>query len=129
MMYGNMPLYPSLSPGCCDDACVRVPLFNEGRPPAQGLPPVGELQRVALENPCRPGEWAEVLLGVDACGNLALCVRRDECGCRPACPPRPFREPDRPKCPPPACRPRPRPCPPPRPGCRRGRLYGAWDNG
>ena len=110
MMYGHMPLYPRLGNPCGDDACVRVPLFGDGCRPPQALPPVAELKRVPLENPCCPGEWAEVLLGVDACGNLALCVRRDE-GChRAPCPP-----PDRP------------PCPPPRTRCRRGRLYGNWD--
>ena len=73
------------------------------------MPDACACRRVTIENPCRPGEVAEVLLGVDDCGNLVVCVKRD---CRPPC------EPLRP----------PRPCPPPRPprdGCR-GRLYGTW---
>lgn len=116
MLYGQMPLYPALGPDCRDDTCVRVPMFGGGSAPGPGMPPVAELRRVTLENPCRPGEWAEVTLGVDACGNLAVCVRRDD-----RCPPPRPRRP----CPPPdPCR----PCPPPRPHCRRGRLYGDWDN-
>ncbi len=117
MYYETMPLYPALRPGCDRESCVRVPMFDGNRcPPC----PDGELRqcrRVTMENPCCPGERAEVLLGLDACGNLVVCVRRD--------PPRDCdREP---------CRPRPRPnrclpescCPPPRPRCG-GRLYGTW---
>lgn len=129
MMYGQMPLYPALGDGCGGDACVRVPLFGEGPRAARSLPPVGDVRRIVLENPCCPGEWAEVILGVDACGNLALCVRRDD-GCgrsRPPCPPADGCRPAPAKCPPPDCRPWP-PCPPPRPRCRKGRLYGDWDN-
>ena len=119
MMYDGMPLYPSLRPGRDGQACVRVPLFDDGRP-GHGLPD-GDCRwrQVTIENPCRPGERAEVLLGVDGCGNLMVCVRREaDCDCRP---PRP--------CPPPRpCL--PEPCPPPcrpRPRCGgRGRLYGTW---
>ena len=48
-------------------------------------------RRVTIENPCRPGEVAEVLLGVDDCGNLVVCVKRDWSRERPSRPPRPAR--------------------------------------
>ena len=112
----DMPLYPAMRPDGDREACVRVPVFGGcgrwggGRPAA-----ACRYRRVDIENPCRPGEWAEVLLGVDECGNLTVCVKRGpgrDCDCRPECPP----EPRRPH----------RPCPPP-PRCdRRGRLYGSW---
>ena len=117
MMYGNMPLYPGMPPE--DGACVKVPLFDGGHagPPR---PPVQACKRVALENPRCPGEWVEVLLGVDACGSLTVCVHREP-DCRPAPPCRPS----------PSCRPNPPCCLPPRPPeprrcCPRGRLYGSW---
>ena len=120
MYYENMPLYPRLGPGCERDACVRVPVFGGGPgEPGRGPDPQS-WRRVTIENPCRPGECAEVMLGVDDCGNLVMCVRRDPdraCDCRPR---RPACRQARP-CP-------PHPCPPPvqpREGCR-GRLYGSW---
>ena len=120
MVYENMPLYPRLGWDGGRDGCVRVPVFGESRCGAGRLPDECACRRVTIENPCRPGELAEVLLGVDDCGNLVVCVKR---ACRPPCePPRPPR-PCNP-CPPPPCT----PCPPPRPrrdGCR-GRLYGSW---
>ena len=72
---------------CDPGACVRVPLFGGDKccGPASAC-----CQRVILENPCRPGECAEVLLGVDDCGNLTICVRRDsrwDCSCAPSCAP------------------------------------------
>ena len=124
MMYDGMPLYPSLRPGRDGQACVRVPLFDDGRPGHGLLDGDCRWRQVTIENPCRPGERAEVLLGVDECGNLVVCVRRDprregDCCCRrPRRPPQPDCRPD---CPPP-CRPD---CRPPRNGCR-GRLYGSW---
>ena len=110
MYYENMPLYPRMGQGFEREACVRVPVFGGEGPGPGRLPDPCQLRRVTIENPCRPGETAEVLLGVDECGNLVVCVRRDP---RRAC-----------DCPPP--RP-PRPClpPPRRDGCR-GRLYGSW---
>lgn len=70
--------------------------------------------------PLEPSLLTEVLLGVDACGNLTVCVRRDPargCDHRPPRPPRPCRPgPPEPRL--------PRPCPT-RDGCR-GRLYGSW---
>ena len=115
MYYGQTPLFPSMHSSCETGNCVRVPLFDaefcrSSRPPMQ------DCQRVILENPCRPGECAEVLLSVDACGNLVVCVRRDprrECCCMPD----PCCRPD-PGCKPNLCRPaRPpkpnRPCRPP----------------
>ena len=117
MMYDSMPLYPMIGPERGNGACVRVPVFGGGREPGR-LPDESQCRSVWIENPCRPGELAEVLLGVDDCGNLTVCVRREErrpCGCRPNRPPRP-------------CLPPPPVCPPPRPRCdaRRGRLYGSW---
>ena len=114
MIYESMPLYPALRPGCNRETCVKVPVF-EGD--ACGRPgPALDCRRVSIENPCCPGECAEVTLGVDACGNLLVCVRRDPPPCRH----------DRPPCRP--CRPREDRClpPPPRCGCERGRLYGSW---
>ena len=101
MTYGRIPLYPALRPGGDGCGCVALPLCDDG---PCCPPPCGETQRVTLRNPCRPGERVEVLLGVDDCGNLNLCVRRES----DCCPPREH------------CRPRP---------CRVkkcGRLYGNW---
>lgn len=107
-----MPLYPSASPCRDRDACVRVPLFGQDRCARPQSPPVGDWQKVMIENPCCPGQWAEVLLSVDACGNLAVCVRR---------------APDRDPCDRPHRR-RREPCRLPEPRCddRHGRLYGSW---
>jgi len=84
--------------GCDPGACVRVPLFQ--REPCCG--PGGCCQKVVLENPCRPGECAEVLLGVDECGNLTVCVHRDNRWDN-CCPPvwdgcRPPKRPRKPRC-------------------------------
>jgi len=102
MFYENMPLYPGMRPPCGDGECMRVRLFEDGcghRPP-----PMRECERVMIDNPCRPGERAEVTLGVDDCGSLVICVHRlrrwDE----------PCNRPDRCRIP---CKPRQR-C---RPGC------------
>ena len=126
MRYDSMPLYPALGPGEDGEACVRVPVFGHGREgPGWGRPPRW-VKRVTLENPCRPGETAEVLLGVDECGSLLVCVRRDDPHCpppRPGCCPEPC-PPPRPLCPPKPCRPVDEPVCCPRP--RRGRLYGDW---
>ena len=64
MRTGNMPLYPALRPGG-SSACVTMPLFDDGRGGLPGVPAWDEAQRVIVENPCRPGERAEVLLAVD----------------------------------------------------------------
>ena len=116
MYYETMPLYPPMGMDRDCDNCVSVPVFGEGRPGPGALPDERFCRRVTIENPCRPGECAEVTLGVDACGNLLVCVRRDPPPCRH----------DRPPCRP--CRPREDRClpPPPRCGCERGRLYGSW---
>lgn len=51
-----------------------MPLFShEQRPEGCGC----QKQTVRLENPCRPGECAEVTLSVDECGNLVVCVHRN----------------------------------------------------
>ena len=98
MYYETMPLYPALRPGCEAQGCLRVPVFDEGGCSCGQPPELRGCRRVTIENPCRPGECAEVLLGLDGCGNLVVCVRR---------------EPERP--------PKPRCC-----DHRRGRLYGTW---
>jgi len=73
--YCSMPLYPPINPsGCCaQDHCMRFPLFNGESGPHR----CGCTQSVRLENPCQPGEYAEVLLSVDHCGNLVVCLRRE----------------------------------------------------
>ena len=106
MSYGNMPLYPAMRPGDCEGACVKVPLFEDCCGGPNQPPPLRDWKRVALENPRRPGEWVEVLLAVDECGSLTLCVHRNPEDCRPN---------------PPCCRPKP-PCRP----RGHGRLYGSW---
>ena len=119
MYYETMPLYPPMRGGCDGGECVRVPVFDGG--PGGEMPQLRCVRRVTIENPCRPGECAEVLLGLDGCGNLVVCVKREperDC-CRP-CPGRPL-PPHHP------CRPGGRPLPPPEPRCGgRGRLYGTW---
>ena len=104
MYYETMPLYPALRPGCESQGCLRVPVFGEGDGPCCGqLPPLKGVRRVTIENPCRPGECAEVLLGLDGCGNLGVCVRK---------------EPERPCCKDRTTR--------PRWDRHRGKLYGKW---
>lgn len=127
MIYESMPLYPRIGCDCGRDACVRVPVFGSERRGPGRMPDECACHRVTIENPCRPGERVEVLLGVDDCGNLVVCVQRDV---RPSCNHRPPRSCLLP-CPPNPCQLNPclpSPCPPPRPrkdGCR-GRLYGSW---
>lgn len=112
MYYETMPLYPALRPGCDRESCVRLPMFGGERGPSGPGGEVRQCRRVTIENPCRPGERAEVLLGLDACGNLVVCVHREaRCDCD--------------NCRPPRCLPEPC-CPTPRRGCGRGRLYGTW---
>lgn len=84
MGYMQRPLFPPMGDCCAPDNCVRVPLFSREacRPPN----PCGCTQSVRLENPCCPGECAEVALSVDNCGNLVMCVHREPC-----CQPRPRR--------------------------------------
>lgn len=119
MYYETMPLYPVLRPGCDSQRCMRVPMFDDDGP-CGPLPELRGVRRVTIENPCRPGERAEVLLGLDERGNLVVCVRREpEDG--------PCRRPERPCRPPRPCLPPPEPCrPQPRCDGRRGRLYGTW---
>ena len=99
MYYENMPLYPGMRPPCDPNPCMKVRVFDDGcrgQPPA---PPLQSCERVVIDNPCRPGERAEVTLGVDDCGNLVVCVHR-LCGRREPCLPPPCR-PD--PCLPPPC--------------------------
>ena len=111
MYYESMPLYPPMRSHADGERCVKVPVFGECCPPCAPHS-MRCCRRVIIENPCRPGETAEVLLGVDEGGNLLVCVRRGdgECACDP-----------QPPCLPPPCRPPERPD-----SCRRGRLYGNW---
>ena len=131
----NMPLYPGMRPPCDGSPCMKVRLFDDACCQSRCPPPMKVCQRVTIDNPCCPGEQAEVALGVDDCGNLVICVHRLCRAPRPRCcdwddafpppSPRPCRPPlcDRlPVCggPPNACRP---PCRPRRrpewDGCAR----------
>lgn len=126
MFYEKLPLYPGMKPCGPPDGCMRVRLFDGGPASAGCAPAACECGRVTVENPCRPDERAEVVLGVDECGSLVICIHRDPCGrfdpCdRPRLPERcclpPPRKPPR-DCPPsPCCRP-PRCAPDPRDRCR-----------
>ena len=111
MYYENMPLYPGMRPPCDPSPCMKVRLFDDCHGDRHA-PPMRERERVMIDNPCRPGERAEVVLGVDDCGNLVICVHR-LCRDRPPCRPEPRCEPWPPNC-------LPEPCPPRRP-CRRHR--------
>ena len=106
MYYENMPLYPGMRPPCDPNPCMRVRLFDDGCTRDGGCcrhaPPMRVGERVMIDNPCRAGERAEVVLGVDDCGNLVICVHR-LCGCERPC------RPERPCCSLEPCRPQ-RPC-------------------
>ena len=91
MYSANRPLYPWPGDGCGQCGCRecrdrenwRMPLFGCERRCGcedRGCPS----QVVRLENPCCPGEYAEVELSVDDCGNLVVYVRRNasKCTCR-----------------------------------------------
>lgn len=92
MFYENMPLYPGMRPPGEGESCMKMKLFDGGHgealwPCGGRRPPVEVCERVTVENPRRPGERAEVLLGVDECGNLVICVQRGHC--EPCAPKRP----------------------------------------
>lgn len=72
----NMPLYPGMRPPCDPSPCMKVRLFDDGCCGGRRGVPMREHERVMIDNPCRPGERAEVTLGVDDCGNLVICVHR-----------------------------------------------------
>ena len=75
MNYGRMPLFPG---GCAENSCLRVPLFGEAeRWSSCG----GQCQSVRFSNPVCPGEYADVELCLDSCGNLSICVRRPPGDC------------------------------------------------
>ncbi|MEE1199339.1 MAG: hypothetical protein U0L09_01675 [Christensenellales bacterium] len=83
MNYGSMPLYPPMGQECCRGNCMRMALFRCDPHRRQDMCCTGK--SVILENPCCPGECAEVHLSVDGCGNLEVCVHREPhggCGCR-----------------------------------------------
>jgi hypothetical protein len=85
---------------------MKVRLFDDCCRDDRRVPPMRECERVVIDNPCRRGERAEVVLGVDDCGNLVICVNRlckreERCRCEER------------------CRPEPRPCRPPWPDCSR----------
>lgn len=118
MVYENMPLYPGMRPPCDPSPCMKVRLFDDCRGDRRA-PPFQACERVVIDNPCRRGERAEVVLGVDDCGNLVICVHRLRSDpCRP--------EPWRPE----PCRPEPRPCDPwpdrSGPACPRRRRRPEW---
>lgn len=51
-----------------------MPLFDHDPAPPQDC---SCAKTVRLENPCRPGEWAEVTLNIDPCGNLVVCIHKN----------------------------------------------------
>ena len=71
MMYGSMPLFPP----SCGQECVKVKLFDEHHCCGRG----DQCQRVRICNPACPDEYADVDLCVDSCGNLSVCVHRNNC--------------------------------------------------
>lgn len=76
MNYGRLPLFP---PACGAQNSLCMPLFERC-----GCAGASEAcQCVQIQNPACPGEYAEVELCVDSCGNLSICVRRPP---RPCCP-------------------------------------------
>lgn len=69
MNYGRLPLFP---PACGAQNSLCMPLFERC-----GCAGASEAcQCVQIQNPACPGEYAEVELCVDSCGNLSICVRR-----------------------------------------------------
>lgn len=103
MFYENMPLYPGMRPPCDGNPCMKVRLFDDACG-CHRAPPMRECERVVIDNPCRPGEQAEVTLGIDDCGNLVICVHRLMKPLPRYCEPwrdpcRPPREPCRPRVP------------------------------
>ena len=74
MHYGKIPLFP----GGGSDGCMRVPLFGceSGRGGCDD-----RCQTVRVCNPECPGEYADVELCVDNCGNLSICIRRPSGRC------------------------------------------------
>lgn len=87
MFYENMPLYPGMRPPCDPSPCMKVRLFDDCCRGDRHLPPMQTCERVVIDNPCRRGERAEVVLGVDDGGNLVICVHRrcDRCDRRDRC--------------------------------------------
>lgn len=86
MNYDQRPLFPPMRPICDTDSCVKMKVFGSERCGCPCPPQSCCQQKVFIENPCRPGECAEVLLGVDECGSLTICVHRDagwNGGCKP----------------------------------------------
>ena len=81
MFCDPMPLYPGQRPP--GGSCMKVRLFDDACGPNRCPPPMDVCERVTIDNPCRPGERAEVALGVDECGNLVVCVHRLPPPCRP----------------------------------------------
>lgn len=66
------------------DAAMRVRLFEPQRcDPRCGCMPPPAAPPVTICNPWNPNELAVVTLGLDECGNLVVCVRRENrCRCR-----------------------------------------------
>ena len=75
MTYGRIPLFPG---GCGN--CMRVPLFGGGYSDwRSGCD--DRCQTVRICNPACPGEYADVELCVDNCGNLSICIHRPPDNC------------------------------------------------
>ena len=82
MGFDMRPLSPSGGDCGGRESCLRMPLFG-CESCCSRREACGCSQSVRLENPSSPGEYAEVSLSVDSCGNLVVCVHRDySCGCK-----------------------------------------------
>ena len=59
-----------------DDAPFRMRLFDNCRRYCDEQPPVYSSPPVTIVNPWNCREKVQVLLSVDECGNLVVCIRR-----------------------------------------------------
>lgn len=80
MNCGRIPLFPG---GCDRERCVRMSLFGDDCGCGGDWRGCcdNRSQRVRVCNPARPGEYADVELSVDQCGNLTVCVHRPPTDC------------------------------------------------
>lgn len=81
MTCGRIPLFPG---GYDRDECVRMSLFGSDYSRCCDHwhnACDGRCQTVRICNPSCPGEYADVELCVDNCGNLSICVHRPPKDC------------------------------------------------
>ena len=78
MNCGRIPLFPG---DHNRDSCVRMALFGDHHSEDWRGMQDERCQTVRVYNPACSGEYADVQLCVDCCGNLSICVRRpgDKC--------------------------------------------------